>query len=153
MHIRVILPLLFLSVINFAVLNGQTNMKKIIYTEHAPAPIGPYSQATEFNGFVFISGQIAIDPVTGNFATGRTVAEETRQVMENLKTIVEAGGCTMDQVMKCTIFLDDMQKFAEVNAVYGEYFKTAPPARETVAVVGLPKGAQVEISAVVVSGE
>lgn len=134
----------------FTTLSAQIHMKKIIYTQQAPAPIGPYSQATEAGNFVFVSGQIAIDHSTGNFETGRNVADEAKQVMENLKTIIEAAGCKIDQVVKCTIFLDDMQKFAAVNSVYGEYFNSAPPARETVAVAGLPKGAQVEISAIVV---
>lgn len=125
-------------------------MKKVIYTSQAPEPIGPYSQAIEAGNFVFISGQIAIDPANGNFETGRNVSEEAKQVMDNLKTIIEAAGCKMDQVVKTTIFLDDMQKFAAVNAVYGEYFKSDPPARETVAVAGLPRGAQVEISMILV---
>ena len=134
----------------FTTLSAQKDMKKVIYTQQAPAPIGPYSQATEAGNFVFVSGQIAIDPSTGNYETGRSVTDEAKQVMENLKTIIEAAGCKMDQVLKCTIFLDDMQKFTAVNTVYGEYFNSDPPARETVAVVGLPKGAQVEISAIVV---
>lgn len=134
----------------FTNLYAQTDMKKVIYTPNAPSPIGPYSQATEAGNFVFISGQIAIDPANGNFETGRTVSAEAKQVMENIKAIIEASGCTMNQVVKCTIFLDDMQKFADVNAVYAEYFKTDPPARETVAVAGLPRGAQVEISMILV---
>ncbi len=125
-------------------------MKKITYTDKAPAPIGPYSQAVEAGGIIFISGQVAIDPALGDLKPGQTPAEETKQVLENLKAIIEAAGCNMSQVVKCTIFLDDMGKFAEVNAVYSSYFPEHPPARETVAVVGLPKGAQVEISAVVV---
>ena len=134
----------------FTITSARSDMKKVIYTQHAPAPIGPYSQATEAGNFVFVSGQIAIDPSTGNFETGRNVADEAKQVMENLKTIIEAAGCKMDQVVKCTIFLDDMQKFAAVNTVYGTYFTSAPPARETVAVAGLPRGAQVEISMILV---
>ncbi len=134
----------------FTNLSAQTDMKKVIYTSQAPEPIGPYSQAIEAGNFVFISGQIAIDPANGNFETGRNVSEEAKQVMDNLKTIIEAAGCKMDQVVKTTIFLDDMQKFAAVNAVYGEYFKSDPPARETVAVAGLPRGAQVEISMILV---
>ncbi len=128
--------------------NRQT-MKQVIYTPNAPAPIGPYSQATSAGGFVFISGQIAIDPATGNMYTGGDIATETRQVMENLKAVVLESGHTMQDILKCTIFLRNMQDFAAVNAVYGEYFPEYPPARETVAVAGLPKNAGVEISAIV----
>jgi len=149
--LRSTLLLLLLAIFTSA--TAQNDMKKVIYTEKAPAPIGPYSQAIEAGGFVFISGQIAIDPATGNFESGRTVGDETRQVMENLRAIIEASGCTMEQIVKCTIFLDDMKKFADMNAVYGEYFKSAPPARETVAAAGLPRSAQVEISVVVRKGE
>ena len=129
--------------------NSRSAMKNVIYTPNAPAPIGPYSQATEAGGFVFISGQIAINPANGEMYTGGDIAVETRQVMENLKAIVEQSGSTMGNVLKCTIFLRDMNDFAAVNAVYGEYFPEYPPARETVAVVGLPKNARVEISAMV----
>ena len=124
-------------------------MKNVIYTPNAPAPIGPYSQAIEANGFVYISGQIAIDPATGNLYTGDDIKIETTQVMENLKAIITAADCNMMDVVKCTIFLKDMADFAEVNSVYAEYFPEYAPARETVAVVGLPKNARVEISAVV----
>jgi 2-iminobutanoate/2-iminopropanoate deaminase len=129
---------------------GSHAMKSVIYTPNAPAPIGPYSQATEAGGFIFISGQIAINPANSEMYTGDDISAETRQVMENLKAIVTQSGCTMKDIMKCTIFLRDMNDFAAVNAVYGEYFPEYPPARETVAVVGLPKNARVEISAVVV---
>ncbi|MBC8045801.1 MAG: RidA family protein [Fimbriimonadaceae bacterium] len=125
-------------------------MKEIIYTENAPKPIGPYSQAVETNGFVFVSGQIAIDPATNNMLNG-DVKAEAEQVMKNLQAIITAAGCEMSDVIKCTIFLRDMKDFAEVNAIYGNYFKENPPARETVAVLDLPKNAKVEISAVVVS--
>lgn len=125
-------------------------MKSVIYTPSAPAPIGPYSQAIEAGGFVFVSGQIAIDPVTGNLFSGDDIQAETRMVMDNLKAIVTQAGCSMNDVVKCTIFLKDMAAFADVNAVYGEYFAEYPPARETVAVVGLPKNVNVEISAVLI---
>ncbi len=125
-------------------------MKNIIYTDNAPKPIGPYSQAVEANGFIFISGQIAIDPETGNVIETTDIKIETKQVMENLKAIIEASGSSMAFVVKCTIFLRDMKTFTDVNSVYGEYFKENPPARETVEVSGLPKNVQVEISAIVV---
>ncbi len=124
-------------------------MKKVIYTASAPAPIGPYSQAIVANGCVYVSGQIAINPETGDLYIGNDIKEETRQVMENLKAIIIAAECKMKDVIKCTIFLRDMADFAEVNTVYGEYFSEYPPARETVAVVGLPKNVRVEISAIV----
>lgn len=123
-------------------------MKKVIYTDDAPKPIGPYSQATEANGFIFISGQIAIDPAVNTMITGDAKAE-AEQVMKNLQAIIAEAGCSMEDVLKCTIFLRDMNDFADVNAVYGSYFTEHAPARETVAVGGLPKDAKVEISAVV----
>ena len=113
-------------------------MKNVVFTPSAPAPIGPYSQAIEAGGFVFVSGQIAIDPVTGNLYSGDDIQAETRVVMENLKAIITQAGCSMKDVVKCTIFLTDMNNFAQVNTVYGEYFPEYAPARETVAVVGLP---------------
>jgi 2-iminobutanoate/2-iminopropanoate deaminase len=128
---------------------AQTDsMKAGIYTDNAPKPIGPYSQAVEANGFVFISGQIAIDPATNNMLNSNVKAE-AEQVMKNLQAIVHAAGCEMSDVIKCSIFLRDMNDFAVVNQVYGEYFTEHPPARETVAVLDLPKHAKVEISAVV----
>jgi 2-iminobutanoate/2-iminopropanoate deaminase len=123
-------------------------MKKAILTQQAPAPIGPYSQAIAANGWVFVSGQIAIDPASGQLLVTDDVREETRQVMENLKAVLRASGCTMDHVVKCSIFLHDMNDFAEVNEVYGSYFQQDPPARETVQVSRLPKDVRVEISAV-----
>lgn len=141
---------LWLAIVTFTGCSeSRHTMKQVIYTPKAPAPIGPYSQATSAGGMVFISGQIAINPASGEMYTGGDIAEETRQVMENLKSIVLESGQTMQDVLKCTIFLRDMQDFAAVNAVYGEYFTEYPPARETVAVVGLPKNARVEISAIV----
>ncbi len=96
-------------------------MKNVIYTPSAPAPIGPYSQAISAGGFVFVSGQIAIDPATNTLYSGTDIKAETRVVMENLKAIIEQAGCKMNNVVKCTIFLSDMNYFADVNAVYGEY--------------------------------
>src|SRR5512139_422686 len=119
-------------------------MKKIITTTEAPAAIGPYSQAVEANGFVFVSGQIPLDPATGALVTG-DIRGQTKRVMENARSILAASGCGMDQVVKATIYLRDMNDFAAVNEVYGSYFPADPPSRATVAVARLPKDAAVEI--------
>ena len=122
-------------------------MHTIINTENAPAPIGPYSQSVKANGFLFISGQVAIDPLT-NTITATTVEEETEQVLKNLNAILTEAGMEFRNVVKTTIFLSDMSLFQTVNAIYGKYFTEYPPARETVAVKGLPKNVNVEISAI-----
>jgi 2-iminobutanoate/2-iminopropanoate deaminase len=121
--------------------------KRIINTDRAPAPIGPYSQAVQIGDMVFISGQIALSPQTGELIKG-DIKVETTQVMENLKAILTEAGLDFSNVIKSTIFLMDMGKFAEVNEIYGTYFTENFPARETVQVAGLPKGVQVEISVV-----
>ncbi len=120
-------------------------MKKIINTANAPAPIGPYSQAVLSGDMLFISGQIALIPGTANLADADT-ATETTQVMENIKAILTEAGMDFSHVVKTTIFLSDMALFAEVNAVYGSFFSADYPARETIAVKGLPKNVNVEIS-------
>lgn len=120
-------------------------MKTIINTANAPAPIGPYSQAVAAGNFVFLSGQIALNPATGQLVTD-DIKTETKQVMENIKTILAEAGINFSHVVKTSIFLTDMQDFAQVNEVYGTYFKDNFPARETVQVAGLPKGVNVEIS-------
>jgi 2-iminobutanoate/2-iminopropanoate deaminase len=120
-------------------------MKKIIYTKNAPEPIGPYSQATMHGNLLFVSGQIAINPATGELIMD-SIEAETQQVMRNLEAILNECNMTFDHVLKCSIFLSDMGNFAKVNAVYGEYFKSNPPARETVEVSCLPKNVNVEIS-------
>ena len=122
-------------------------MKKIITTNDAPAPIGPYNQAVEVNGMLFISGQIALVPGTDTI-TMDTVENETTQVMKNLEAILHEAGLTFDHVVKTSIFLSDMKLFAQVNAVYTNYFTKDFPARETVAVLGLPRGVNVEISVI-----
>jgi 2-iminobutanoate/2-iminopropanoate deaminase len=123
-----------------------------ILTPDAPAPIGPYSQAIRAGQTVYLSGQIALDPTTGVVAEG-TVGDEAERVMCNLEAVLTAAGLTFGHVAKTTIFLTDMAFFQEVNAVYGRYFEgLTPPARETVAVVGLPRGVRVEISAIAVVG-
>jgi 2-iminobutanoate/2-iminopropanoate deaminase len=120
-------------------------MKTVVYTPNAPEPIGPYSQAIIAGNFVFASGQIAIDPATGSLVLD-DIKTETQQVMENIKAILTAAGIDFSHIIKTTIFLMDMQNFAQVNEVYGTYFKGDFPARETVQVAGLPKGVNVEIS-------
>ncbi|MEZ5001487.1 MAG: RidA family protein [Chitinophagales bacterium] len=123
--------------------------KKIIYTDNAPDPIGPYNQAVLAGDTLYISGQIAIDPFAGVIITDN-ITKETEQVMENLKAILEAAGMSFENVVKCSIFLDSMDDFAAVNKVYGSYFGEDAPARETVAVRTLPKNVNVEISAIAV---
>lgn len=122
-------------------------MKQIIQTNDAPAPIGPYSQAVLANGFLYVSGQIAINPATGELNQS-SLAEETEQVMRNLHAVLLEAGFGFEHIIKTTIFLSDMGLFAEVNEIYGGYFLKDFPARETVAVKGLPKGVNVEISVV-----
>jgi|SRR5882724_12375674 len=119
--------------------------KKVINTKSAPAPIGPYSQAVRAGNLLFISGQVAINPVTGNVEATDTIGE-THLVMHHLKAILSEAGMSFDNVVKTTIFLSDMGLFAQVNEVYGKYFSNNFPARETVAVKGLPKNVNVEIS-------
>ncbi|MGB4843291.1 MAG: RidA family protein [Ferruginibacter sp.] len=120
-------------------------MKKIINTANAPAPIGPYNQAVLSGNMLFISGQIALIPGTSDLANA-DIATETNQVMKNLKAILEEVGMDFSHTIKTTIFLSDMALFAEVNEIYGSYFSSDYPARETVAVKGLPKNVNVEIS-------
>lgn len=118
--------------------------KKIHETKNAPAPIGPYSQAVEANGFLFCSGQIALDPATGQVST-ESVGVQTELVMKNISGVLEVAGLSFENIVKTTIFLTDMADFPAVNEVYGRFFKAAPPARSTVAVAGLPRGVKVEI--------
>lgn len=128
--------------------SSQTNFymnKQIFQTPHGPAPIGPYSQGVAFGNMLFISGQVAKDAATGNLVTS-DIQSETKKVMENLQAILTAGGFDFSHVVKTTIFLLDMKNFAAMNEVYGSYFKGDFPARETVAVSGLPLGVNVEIS-------
>ncbi|MFM1841030.1 MAG: hypothetical protein RIR47_1079 [Bacteroidota bacterium] len=119
--------------------------KQIIESKKVPAPIGPYSQAVIANGFLFASGQVAFDPKTGELVLS-DIASETKQVMENIKSILEAAELTFAHVVKTTIFLSDMGLFAQVNEVYGSYFTKDFPARETVAVKTLPRNVNIEIS-------
>jgi 2-iminobutanoate/2-iminopropanoate deaminase len=120
-------------------------MKQSVNIPNAPAPIGPYSPAIIAGNQLFVSGQIPLDPIEGTFKN-ETIEEATRQVMENIKNIVFAAGFTMNEVVKCTIFLKDLNNFAAVNQVYASYFTECPPARETVEISRLPMDAIVEIS-------
>jgi len=119
-------------------------VKEVISTDRGPKAIGPYSQAIRSNGFLFVSGQVAFDPATQQIVDG-DISKQTERVMENLKGIVEAAGSSLDHVIKTTVFLADMNEFAAMNAVYGKYFPTAPPARATVQVARLPRDVRVEI--------
>jgi 2-iminobutanoate/2-iminopropanoate deaminase len=123
------------------------NMKEVISTKAAPAAIGPYSQAIKVGNLVYTSGQIPIDPATGNFVEGG-IKEQTRQSLSNVKAILEEAGLTMANVVKTTVFMADMNDFADMNAVYAEFFAEPYPARSAVAVKTLPKGALVEIEVV-----
>ena len=131
--------------LNFALTNpiNSSTMKKVIATTKAPGAIGPYSQAIEANGMVFISGQLPINPATGEMPEG--VTAQTEQSLKNLEAILNEAGCTFDNVVKSTCYLADMSYFVEMNAVYGKYFKGDYPARAAFAVKELPKKALVEI--------
>lgn len=126
-------------------------MKEIINTNSAPAPIGPYSQAVKAGNHLYVSGQIAINPVTNELLMG-TIEEETQLVMKHLENVLKAADYEFSDVVKTTIFLSDMELFPKVNAVYGQSFKINPPARETVAVRALPKNVNVEISLIAYKG-
>jgi 2-iminobutanoate/2-iminopropanoate deaminase len=119
-------------------------MKDVVLTARGPKPIGPYSQAIKSNGFLFVSGQVALDPHSGEFV-GTDVRQQTERVLENVKAILEAAGASFHQVVKTTVFLKDMNDFAAMNEVYARYFSAAPPARSTVQAARLPKDALVEI--------
>jgi len=121
--------------------------KKVIFTDNAPKPIGPYSQGIMIDSLIFVSGQIPIDPKTNQVVKG-DIKDQTRQVLENIKNILEAAGSSLDKVVKVTVFLKDLSLFNEFNQVYGEYFKGNPPARTTVEVSNLPKGVLIEIEAI-----
>jgi len=123
--------------------------KLIIKTDKAPAPIGPYNQAIKANGLIFISGQVALVPATGELETS-SIQAETHQVMKNLQAVLDEAKITFGHIVKTTIFLSDMGLFAQVNEIYGSYFTGDYPARETVAVKGLPRGVNVEISVIAV---
>jgi 2-iminobutanoate/2-iminopropanoate deaminase len=122
-------------------------MKNPVNTERGPKPIGPYSQAIKANGFVYLSGQVALDPKTGEMV-GSDIRQQTERVFENIKGILEASGANLHHVVKTTVFLKDMNDFSAMNEVYARYFTSAPPARSTVQVSRLPKDALVEIEVI-----
>jgi 2-iminobutanoate/2-iminopropanoate deaminase len=125
-------------------------MKKVIKTDKAPAPIGPYNQAIMAGNTLFVSGQIPLNPASGELVKG-DVKEQTRMVMENLKAILTEAGLDFANVVKCSIFISDMKDFPKINEVYGSYFSENAPARETVQVAGLPLGVDVEISCIAIA--
>jgi 2-iminobutanoate/2-iminopropanoate deaminase len=122
-------------------------MNTIIQTPNAPRAIGPYSQAVRYGDLLFVSGMLGMDPKTGEFA-GPDIEKQAIQVLENLKAVIEAAGMSLQNVLKSTVFLKDMNDFATFNEIYGRYFKDAPPARETVQVARLPRDAAIEISVI-----
>lgn len=122
--------------------------KHVVATDRAPRAVGPYSQAIAHGGLVFCSGQIALDPHTGEMVGAADVRVQARRVLDNLKAVVEAAGSSLDRVLRCTIYLTDLGDFGAVNEIYGSYFAGVPPARATVQVAGLPKGGMVEIDAI-----
>jgi 2-iminobutanoate/2-iminopropanoate deaminase len=135
------------SVINF----GRKLMKKAIHTDKAPKAIGPYSQGIVGNGFVFVSGQIPLDPSTGSIA-GTTIEEQTHQVLKNIKAILEAAGSSMSEVVKATVYLSDMDDFSKMNEIYSQYFPEPYPARAAFQVVRLPRGVKIEIEVIALAG-
>ena len=126
--------------------------KEIVSTDNAPGAIGPYSQAIKAGGMVFCSGQIPIDPATGNFVS-EVVSEQTEQVLKNLSEVLKAAGTSLDNVVKTTVFLADMNDFAEMNEVYSHFFSDNKPARATVQAARLPRDAKVEIDCIAVTGQ
>lgn len=125
--------------------------KQIITSAQAPAPVGPYSQAIIAGGMLYISGQIAINPATGDLVTDGTIEEETHQVMKNIGNVLTEAGCTFEDVVKCSVFVKDMHLYSRINAVYGEYFNDdTAPARELVEVANLPKFVNIEISTIAI---
>jgi 2-iminobutanoate/2-iminopropanoate deaminase len=123
-------------------------LKKIIETKNAPLPIGPYNQATHYNDTLYVSGQIALNPETGELVIAN-IEDETHQVMQNIKAILEAAGGTFEDVLKCSVFVSDINMFGRINAVYGQYFhENTAPARELVQVANLPRFVNVEISVI-----
>jgi len=122
-------------------------MKEIVHTDRGPRPIGPYSQAVKANGFLYLAGQVALDPKTGEL-TGSDIRQQTKRTLENVKGILEAAGSNLHHVVKTTVFLKDLNDFAAMNEVYGRFFTAAPPARSTVQASRLPKDALLEIEVI-----
>lgn len=130
-------------------ISGGKVEKKIVYTEKAPKPVGPYSQAVIAGDFIFTAGQIPIDPKTNQVVQG-DIKEQTKQVLENLKAVLEASGATFDDVVKVTVYMRDLSEFSAMNEIYSEYFKNSPPARTTVEVSRLPRDVKIEIDLIAV---
>jgi len=128
----------------FITTSGGKMEKKVVYTEKAPKPVGPYSQAIIAGDFIFTAGQIPIDPKTNQIVQAG-IKEQTRQVLENLKAVLEEAGATFDDVVKVTVYMRDLNEFSEMNEVYSQYFKNSPPARTTVEVSRLPRDVKIEI--------
>jgi 2-iminobutanoate/2-iminopropanoate deaminase len=150
-----LLSLSFLAIMRqagFSKIGGKKPMKKEVKTEKAPKAIGPYSQGILANGFVYASGQIPIDPTTGELNTG-TVEDQTRQVLKNLGAVLDAAGSSYDQVVKATVFLQDMNDFSRMNQVYAEFFKPPFPARAAFQVARIPRDAKVEVEVVALVGD
>jgi 2-iminobutanoate/2-iminopropanoate deaminase len=124
-------------------------MKEIVQTDRGPKPIGPYSQAVKANGFLYLAGQVALDPKTGEL-TGNDIRQQTQRTLENVKGILEAAGSNLHHVVKTTVFLKDLNDFAAMNEVYGSFFAAAPPARSTIQASRLPKDALLEIEVIAV---
>ncbi len=122
-------------------------MKKIVETDHAPDAIGPYSQGVSKGGFLFVSGQIPVDPVSGKLIDGG-ISAQTEMVLKNLRGVIEGGGSSLDRILKTTVYMVDLKEFKEMNGVYGEFFGKNPPARATVEVAALPLGSRIEIDAI-----
>jgi len=138
---------LFVACFGFFAGKESEQLKKIIFTDKAPKPLGPYCQAVLTDDLIFVSGQIAINPLTNVLDTS-SIENETRQVMENISAVLNAAGSQTSHILKGTIYLTDLKNFKQVNEVYGNYFKESPAAREAVQVAALPKGAHVEISVI-----
>jgi 2-iminobutanoate/2-iminopropanoate deaminase len=124
----------------------EEHLKEIILTKDAPAPIGPYSQAVRSGGLVFLSGQLPLDPASGELEAG--IAAQTRRVFGNIRAVLEAGGSSLAKVLKVTVYMIDLGQFAEMNQVYASFFPDAPPARTTMQVAALPKAAEIEIDVI-----
>jgi 2-iminobutanoate/2-iminopropanoate deaminase len=132
--------------------DGAENAGKVVIsTPLAPAAIGPYSQAIRVGRTVYLSGQIAIDPTTNQFMTGASIQDQTQRALENLASVLTAAGLTLDNVVSTTVYLQDLNDFANMNQVYATFFKNSPPARSTIQVAGIPRNAKVEISAIAVA--
>lgn len=124
------------------------NTRHVVATSHAPQAIGPYSQAIATDALVFVSGQIALDPTSGEALTSEPIETQTHRVLHNLQAVLEEAGTSLAKVVKTTVFLTDMNEFAAMNGVYAAFFPDAPPARSTIQVAGLPRGARVEVEAI-----